>query len=104
MSKFHSQGYHETVFGDSGLCCALQQLISADVLMVLLDPGLSGPPNMSSRDPQLKGMLYMPGVFKPRSFLMWQRKLATLLDGRPTVLICLDSAPLMQVEDGSKKG
>jgi hypothetical protein len=48
--------------------------------------GLSGPPGLSSVDPQLKGMLYMPGVFKPQSFLMWQKKLAALLDGRPEVL------------------
>jgi hypothetical protein len=49
-------------------------------------------------------MLYMPGVFKPWSFMMWQRKLATLLDGRPVVLICLDSALLMQLKVGPRKG
>jgi hypothetical protein len=59
---------------------------------------------MSSVDPQLKGMPYMPGVFKPWSFLMWQRKLAMLLDGRPAILICLDCALLMQLKVGPRKG
>jgi hypothetical protein len=35
---------------------------------------------------------------------MWQRKLATLLDGRPAVLICLDSALLMQMKVDPRKG
>jgi hypothetical protein len=103
-SKFHVQGCHDTACGDSDFCCALQQLISLDVLIVLLDPGLSEPPDLSSVDPQLKGIMYMLGVFNPRSFLMWQRKLAMLLDGRPAVLICLDSALLMQLKVGQRKG
>jgi hypothetical protein len=58
---------------------------------------------LSSVDPQLKGMLYMPGVLKPQSFFMWQRKLS-MLDGRPAVLNCLDCALLMQSKVGARKG
>jgi hypothetical protein len=36
--NFMAWGCHETVCGDLGLSCSLQQLISPDVLMVLLDP------------------------------------------------------------------
>jgi hypothetical protein len=53
--------------GDSSLCCALQQLISLVVLMVLMDPGLSAPPILSSVDSQLKGMLYICQVYSSHS-------------------------------------
>jgi hypothetical protein len=49
-------------------------------------------------------MLYMSGVFSPRSSFAGQRKLAIFLSGRPTdLMLCLDNAIEGRV-DKRKKG
>jgi hypothetical protein len=49
-------------------------------------------------------MLYMLGVFSPRSSFTGQRKLAIFLGGRPTDLMCLNSIRLMRLKVILTKG
>jgi hypothetical protein len=47
------------------------QMAKSDVPMAFSDPDLNGKPNL----PHSQRMLHMPGVFKPRTSLIGQRKL-----------------------------
>jgi hypothetical protein len=55
--------------------------------------------------PHSQGMLYIPSVFKSRSFLMGQRKLMTFLGrGAIVLMLCLVCNMLMQLKVGLTKG
>jgi len=81
--------WYETRCSDPSLSYDWPQLIFPDVLIVLFDLSLNGPPSLSNVDlPHQQGILYMQGVFKPKSSLMGWRKLAMFLGRTPAVLIC----------------
>jgi hypothetical protein len=74
-------------------------MIQPDEPVVLPDPGLNGTPSMSNVDlTTFAGDAVMPGVYKPMSSLMDQRKMATFLCRRPTGLMLPNQHPVDAVE------
>jgi len=71
-------------------------MIRTNIIMMLVDPGLSGRPCLSNIDPHLQGILHIPGVFKLKSSFTEQRKLVASIGRKPTdPILCFDSTLLM---------
>jgi hypothetical protein len=75
--------FMHSVFFFFGHDAAIIKLVVVTQIAVLShDPGLEATPGLFNVDPAIfAGMLYTPGIFKPRASLTGRKKLETFMGG-----------------------